>query len=74
MIGKMNVHDSDSDEHAIEDEVTDMRKSIIKLKARVSTLERQCNSFPGFWSKALFFALTIINPVILHWLFWRRKY
>ena len=72
-IGEMNLHGSDSDEHMVVDEVTDLRKSVIKLKARVLILERESNRSPGFWSKAFFFAFTIINPMILHWLFWRRR-
>ena len=70
--------DSDSDVgHYLGSDSPDSRKFILqmqRLNSRVNELERnvQQNSV-GFWSKMVFFAFTIINPILLHWLFWKRR-
>jgi len=70
--------DSDSDvAHYAGNDLSDTRKCLIQvqqLNRRVRDLERDLErNTVGFWSKLAFFALTIINPVILHWLFWNRR-
>ena len=76
IIDEVNPLMSDSEESfAHEYEVVDLRKSVIKLNRRVALLERDIEhrgTF-GFWSKILFFTFTIINPLILSWLFGRRR-
>ena len=70
--------DSDSDVgHYLGSDSPDSRKFILqmqRLNSRVNELERnvQQNSV-GFWSKMAFFAFTIINPILLHWLFSKRR-
>ena len=67
---------SDSEESfAHEYQVVDLRKSVVKLNRRVAVLEREMEQHGtfGFWSKLLFFTFTIVNPVILSWLFGRRR-
>ena len=71
--------DSDSDiGHYAGSDFSDTRKCLVQvqqLNRRVQDLERdlQRNTI-GFWSKLAFFAFTIINPVLLHWLFWKRRW
>lgn len=70
--------DSDSDVgHYVGNDVSDTRKCILQiqqLNRRVRELERNVDTHSiGFWSKIAFFAFTIINPILLHWLFWKRR-
>ncbi|XP_022789914.1 uncharacterized protein LOC111329467 [Stylophora pistillata] len=70
--------DSDSDVgHYMGGDSPDSRKFILqiqRLNSRVNELERNVeHNSVGFWSKMIFFAFTIINPVLLHWLFWKRR-
>lgn len=71
--------DSDSDVgHYVGNDVSDTRKCILQiqqLNRRVRELERNVDTHSvGFWSKIAFFAFTIINPILLQWLFWRRRW
>lgn len=71
--------DSDSDVgHYVGNDVSDTRKCILQiqqLNRRVRELERNVDTHSvGFWSKIAFFAFTIINPILLHWLFWKRRW
>ena len=69
---------SDSDVgHYVGNDVSGTQKCILQiqhLNRRVRDLERnvEMNSI-GFWSKIAFFAFTIINPILLNWLFWKRR-
>lgn len=70
--------DSDNDVgHYMGNDVSDIRKFILQiqqLNRRVRDLERNVDTNTvGFWSKVAFFAFTIINPILLHWLFWKRR-
>ncbi|KAJ7383056.1 hypothetical protein OS493_030942 [Desmophyllum pertusum] len=70
--------DSDTDiGHYMGSDMSDTRKCILQvqqLNRRVRDLERNVDSNSvGFWSKIAFFAFTIINPIILHWLFVKRR-
>lgn len=77
IIQEVNPHMNDSDEESFahEYEVVDLRKSVIRLNRRVAVIEREIerNGTFGFWSKMLFFTLTIVNPLILTWMFGRRR-
>jgi len=67
---------SDSEEsYAHEFEVVDLRKSVIKLNRRVAVLEREIEQHGtfSFWSKMLLFTFTFVNPIVLTWLFGRRR-
>ena len=63
--------------HYMGNDVLDTRKCILEiqqLNRRVRDLERNMDTNSvGFWSKIAFFAFTIINPILLHWLFWKRR-
>ena len=70
--------DSDSDVgHYMVNDMSDSRKCILQiqqLNRRVRELEGNVDrNSVGFWSKIALFAFTIINPIILHWLFWKRR-
>ncbi|XP_078382768.1 uncharacterized protein LOC144665390 [Oculina patagonica] len=70
--------DSDSDVgHYVGNDMSDTRKCVLQiqqLNRRVRDLERDVDrNSVGFWSKMAFFAFTIINPIILQWLFWKRR-
>ena len=70
--------DSDSDVgHYMGNDVSDTRKCILQiqqLNRRVRDLERNVDTNSvGFWTKIAFFAFTIINPILLNWLFWKRR-
>lgn len=70
--------DSDSDVgHYMGNDVSDTRKCILQiqqLNRRVRDLERNVDmNSVGFWTKIAFFAFTIINPILLNWLFWKRR-
>ena len=64
--------------HYMGNELSDTRKCLIQvqqLNRRVRDLERDLQrNTVGFWSKLAFFAFTIINPIILHWLLWKRRW
>lgn len=70
-----SLNDSDEESFAHEYEVVDLRKSVIRLNRKVAIIEREMerNGTFGFWSKMLFFTLTIINPLVLTWMFGRRR-
>lgn len=76
IINEVNPLQSDSEESfAHEYEVVDLRKNVVKLNRRVAALEReitQSGTF-GFWSKLVLFTFTFINPIILSWMFGRRR-
>ena len=79
VIEEGNPIDSDSDmgRYAGSD-LSDTGKFLIQvqqLNRRVRELERdlQRNTM-GVWSKLAFFAFTIINPILLHWLFLKRRW
>lgn len=70
--------DGDTDvRHYMGNDVSDMRKCILQiqqLNRRVRDLERNVDmNSVGFWTKIAFFAFTIINPILLNWLFWKRR-
>jgi hypothetical protein len=69
------ANDSEEESFAHEYEVVDLRKSVIRLNRKVATIEREIeqNGTFGFWSKILFFTFTIVNPLILSWMFGRRR-
>lgn len=64
--------------HYMGNDLSDTRKCLIQvqqLNRRVRDLERDLQrNTVGFWSKLAFFAFTIINPIILHWLLWKRRW
>lgn len=70
-----SLNDSDEESFAHEYEVVDLRKSVIRLNRKVAIIEREMerNGTFGFWSKMFFFTLTIINPLVLTWMFGRRR-
>ncbi|EDO36292.1 predicted protein [Nematostella vectensis] len=72
---QVNPMDSDSEEeYATEYEVTDLRKSVCILHRRVSMLEKEVDrNTMGFWSKMFIFTMTIVNPLLLQWLFGGRR-
>lgn len=63
--------------HYMGNDVSDTRKCILQiqqLNRRVRDLERNVDmNSVGFWTKIAFFAFTIINPILLNWLFWKRR-
>ena len=70
--------DSDSDAgHYMGNDVSDTRKCLLQiqqLNRRVRDLERNVDTNSvGFWFKIAFFAFKIINPILLNWLFWKRR-
>ncbi|XP_027055427.1 uncharacterized protein LOC113682452 [Pocillopora damicornis] len=78
VIGEGTTLESDSDiGHYLGGDSPDPRKLILqmqRLNSRVNELERNVeHNSVGFWSKMIFFTFTIINPILLHWLFWRRR-
>ena len=79
VIGEGTTLESDSDiGHYLGGDLPDPRKLILQmqqLNSRVNELERNVeHNSVGFWSKMIFFTFTIINPILLHWLFWRRRW
>lgn len=71
--------DGDTDvRHYMGNDVSDTRKCILQiqqLNRRVRDLERNVDmNSVGFWTKIAFFAFTIINPILLNWLFWKRRW
>ncbi|XP_029180391.2 mitochondrial fission factor homolog B-like [Acropora millepora] len=78
VIEEGNPLDSDTDlGHYASSDFSDTRKygiQVQQLSRRVRDLERDLQSNTmGFWSKLAFFTLTIINPLLLHWLFLKRR-
>ncbi|XP_068706459.1 uncharacterized protein [Montipora foliosa] len=78
VIEEGNPIDSDSDMgHYAGSDLSDTGKFLIQvqqLNRRVRELERDLQrSTMGVWSKLAFFAFTIINPILLHWLFLKRR-
>ena len=67
----------DSDNDYVRSDVMDTVKYIGQLQQlnrKVRDLEIQIERRSvGFWTKVAFLAFTIINPLILHWLFLRRR-
>ena len=52
-----------------------MQSEIVWLNSRVTWLEKKVEQKESnsFWKTTLVCLLTIINPIIIHWLFNRRR-
>jgi hypothetical protein len=58
-----------------EDSGTQLQGEIVRLNKRVESLEKKMSEKQsnGFWKTTFVCFLTIINPIIIHWLFSSRR-
>ena len=58
-----------------EDSGTQLQGEIVRLNKRVESLEKKMSEKQsnGFWKTTFVCLLTIINPIIIHWLFSSKR-